>query len=727
MSQNIKELKQYFLEYLEIEKGRSLKTVENYDRYLTRFFDFAKIDSPSQINDDNIRSFRIFLNRQFSNNKNQDTLKKKTQNYYLIALRVFLKYLAKRDIKALAPEKIELAKVSERSLDLISHDELVRLMEAPSISESENENDVLKSLRDKAILELLFSTGLRVSELCSLNSDIDLKKDEMSVRGKGEKIRVVFLSPEAKDAVNQYLGARKDMNEPLFVSVSRNGQNKRLTPRSVERIIKHYAIKAGITKKVTPHVIRHCLHEDTRIFLKNNIITAKELFEKRNKTVLSFDFNTGKQVNSLISNYTSHKTTNLISLWASGREIVCTPYHTFFKATEKGIEEVDVNGLKNGDYIAGIKKVDDSFSKTKKNSVDFWRLVGYIIGDGTLSEARHGVIVFDKKQEYLKFYQHIVSNVLNYNAKITESTKSNSYALNIYNMSFLRKLRSIGVNQKSPKRRVPELLFGATEEEIISFIGGLYDAEGNSGCIKLFSASKDLLKDVQVLLLKLKVDSVVVARNRIVKLPTGRSVNNTIFVLHVMKKESELIFREKIPTLKNSLQIGKCVREDDKIPTQKIFKSIYDDILNNRGLIHFLGNRFGVKYLKRYTKICTTPVLLEKILKGFKKFGFRNEKMVLLENFLRLNDIKWLRVSKIDKIKGSFVVYDFTVEKTHNLFTDGFISHNSFATDLLQNGADLRSVQMMLGHSNIATTQVYTHITDKQLREVHKKFHNKTR
>jgi len=253
---DIKNLKQEFLEYLEIEKGRSLKTVENYDRYLTRFFDFSKITNPNQITDDKVREFRLWLNRQFSNNKKQETVKKKTQNYYLIALRVFLKYLIKRDIKSLAPDKIELAKVPERSLDLISGEELVRLMKAPDGKD-------IKSLRDKAILELLFSTGLRVSELCSLNTDIDLKKDEMSIRGKGEKVRVVFLSQEAKSTISEYLKERKDMEDPLFIKLDKNKRDdQRLNRRSIARIVKHYAIKAGISKKVTPHVIRHSFATD---------------------------------------------------------------------------------------------------------------------------------------------------------------------------------------------------------------------------------------------------------------------------------------------------------------------------------------------------------------------------------------------------------------------------------------------------------------------------------
>ncbi len=258
-------LKHEFLQYLEIEKGRSLKTIENYGHYLDRFLSYAHKKNPQDITEDLVREYRIWLNRQDSGKKTngyKDTLKKRTQNYYLIALRSFLKYMRRRGFEALSPDAIELAKVSERSLDLISNDELSRLMKAP-----EGEN--IKELRDKAIMELLFSTGLRVSELCNLPREIDLSNDELSVRGKGEKVRVVFLSPDAKEAVKKYLSKRKDMDEALFIQFGRNARNKdeeggnlRLTPRSVERIIKYYSIKAGISKKVTPHVIRHSFATD---------------------------------------------------------------------------------------------------------------------------------------------------------------------------------------------------------------------------------------------------------------------------------------------------------------------------------------------------------------------------------------------------------------------------------------------------------------------------------
>ena len=263
---SLKQLKTQFLEYVEIEKGRALKTVENYDHYLSRFLDFTKNDDPEKINDAMVREFRLWLNRQSTGNNKAtgETLSKKTQNYYLIALRAFLKYLTRQEIKSMPPERIELAKVGERSLDLISHIELQRLLDSPSGTD-------LKDLRDKAILELLFSTGLRVSELCSLSSDIDLHSDELSIRGKGGKVRVVFLSDDAKKYVKNYLSARKDMSDALFIQVENFGNKnsesklkdaKPLTRRSVERIVKQHAIKAGISKKVTPHVMRHMFATD---------------------------------------------------------------------------------------------------------------------------------------------------------------------------------------------------------------------------------------------------------------------------------------------------------------------------------------------------------------------------------------------------------------------------------------------------------------------------------
>jgi site-specific recombinase XerD len=256
----INKLKREFLEYIEIEKGRSLNTVKNYDRYLTKFFDQAKIADYSDINQEKITDFRLWLNRQSSGNNQYtgETLKKKTQNYYLIALRTFLKFLIKRGYDAMSADYIELAKVEERSIDVITEAELSRLLEAP-----DQEKDEESKARGHAILELLFSTGLRVSELCSLKKDLDLSIDEFSIRGKGGKVRVVFLSERAKNAVERYLKSRKDMSDAMFVRAGASENiEEGLTRRSIERLVKKYATIAGISKKVTPHVIRHCFATD---------------------------------------------------------------------------------------------------------------------------------------------------------------------------------------------------------------------------------------------------------------------------------------------------------------------------------------------------------------------------------------------------------------------------------------------------------------------------------
>lgn len=258
---DLQELKRQFLEYLEIERGRSVKTIENYDRYLEKFLAFAKVQSPADVSEELVRTFRLYLNRQPGTKSGNRTepMKRRTQNYYLIAVRAFLKYIRKRGIASLSPESIELAKVPERSLDLITEQELSRLMDAPNKANRQG-------LRDRAILELLFSTGLRISELCNLSvDDVDLSRDEFSVRGKGDKIRVVFLSDSAKDAVRAYLQSRKDMDDALFVQYGKNAKDAkslRLSPRAVQRMLKVYAATAGITRKVTPHVIRHSFATD---------------------------------------------------------------------------------------------------------------------------------------------------------------------------------------------------------------------------------------------------------------------------------------------------------------------------------------------------------------------------------------------------------------------------------------------------------------------------------
>jgi len=246
-----------FLEHTEVGRNQSLKTIENYQHYLNRFLTWYGDKSPAVIKLEDVHKYRLFLNRY--SDKRGRTLGVKTQNYHVIALRAFFKYLIKNDIKTLPPEKIDLQKIPERTVEYLNRDELERLFKEVS-------GVGIMHLRNRAILETLYSTGLRVSELVSLNrSQVDLKRKEFMVRGKGKKPRIVFLSERAAEHIETYLKARDDNFEPLFVNHGRGrkgdditlGEKKRLTRVSVEYIVRTIARKAGIIKKVTPHVLRH--------------------------------------------------------------------------------------------------------------------------------------------------------------------------------------------------------------------------------------------------------------------------------------------------------------------------------------------------------------------------------------------------------------------------------------------------------------------------------------
>lgn len=249
-----------YIEHIEVEKGRSSHTAENYSLYLERFIEFANDIEVEKITSEIIRKYRIWLNRY--KNNNGDELSTITQNYHLIALRGFLNYLSKRDINSLPPDKIELPKISRKQVTFLHYDEVERLIAEINISTE-------AGLRDRAIIELLFSSGLRVSELINLDRDhINTNRREFVVRGKGQKDRPVFISEGASRTVNDYLSTRIDNMPALFISYSHNcesdnsGNFRRLSPRSVQRIINKYAKLAGITKHVSPHTMRHSFATD---------------------------------------------------------------------------------------------------------------------------------------------------------------------------------------------------------------------------------------------------------------------------------------------------------------------------------------------------------------------------------------------------------------------------------------------------------------------------------
>lgn len=255
----IQKLLDDFLDHLLVDLNRAKGTIYNYRQYIERFIQISGITDVSKINLDVVRSYRVQLNRlQDINGK---TLEKSTIAYHMIALRSFLKYLAKIDIKTLAPEKIEVNFDSQRKIDFLTLDEI------DDILNSSNELS-LKDLRNKAILELLFSSGLRVSELTNLNWDqVNLKKQEFSVKGKGGKVRIVFISDNAKKSLEEYRNKRTDTDIALFARLPQSNKTStnmdmRLTPRSVQRIVKECAKKAGIVKNVHPHMLRHSFATD---------------------------------------------------------------------------------------------------------------------------------------------------------------------------------------------------------------------------------------------------------------------------------------------------------------------------------------------------------------------------------------------------------------------------------------------------------------------------------
>ncbi len=249
-----------FLEYLELEQNRSSKTIENYSHYLTRLSDFAGEIKVSDIDAEMVRKWRLWLNRLGTNTSEE--LSKTTQNYHLIALRSFLKFCAKREIPAMSADKIELARTTRPQVTFLNPEELDSLASQPSI-------DTQPGLRDRAIIELLFSSGLRVSELVSLDREhVNLKRKEFMVRGKGQKDRPIFISEEAATWIAKYLEQRTDNARPLFIrysgskSIDNSGNMQRLTARSIQRMVARYALLAGITKHVSPHTLRHSFATD---------------------------------------------------------------------------------------------------------------------------------------------------------------------------------------------------------------------------------------------------------------------------------------------------------------------------------------------------------------------------------------------------------------------------------------------------------------------------------
>ena len=290
-----------FLEYLQVERGASPLTIRNYRHYLSRFVLWMSNsgirEDLADINQEVVKNFRVFLSNLPGENKS--TMARRTQSYHVIALRSFLKWLIRNDYDVMAPDKIDLPKVEERQVHFLNGEQVDRLLSAPSLS-------TIQGKRDKAILEVLFSTGLRVSELTKLDRDkIDLDRREFGIIGKGGKARVVFLSSRAVDWTIKYLNERKDHYKPLFIhhkgkiEITSNGEKMRLTPRSVQRLIKKYSHKMKIPVDVTPHVMRHSFATDLLIAGADMRSVQEMLGHKNISTTQIYTHVTNKQLKNV--------------------------------------------------------------------------------------------------------------------------------------------------------------------------------------------------------------------------------------------------------------------------------------------------------------------------------------------------------------------------------------------------------------------------------------------
>jgi len=746
-----------FLEYCEVRKGLSPNTVRNYHLYLKNFTTWLQgvnlVDlKPSSLNKQHIWDYQLYLSRKRSH-KTNDVLSKDTQNLYLIVLRCFFKYLRKQGVAfKLAADDIDLPQFSKKGskVKFLKIDQLKKFLEIPSLRPSarlrattgrpgKSIDNNLAALRDRAILEVLFSTGLRVGELVKLNCkqfNVQyIKKEgiqhlELSVKGKGGRVRNVYFSKRALDWLIRYLVARKDNSPALFISLSNNVKKdqmseRRLTVRSIERIIEKYRLMSGIPVEITPHVLRHCLHPETLIVTQDKVLTAREMFFTATyKTKCqSVNWQNLQYTYSPILNKNSH-ITSLYSLWADGYELVASNNHRLFGLTKNGIEEIQLGDCKIGGHIIAAKKImiKGKYFIGPKMS----RLLGYILGDGTVSKERRGVLLHDKSLQFLQYYESIIKELFHgSNVRIERVKNQKGYQLLLYHSELVEFLTNLQFHKKTSQKSIPSLILNSTLAEIRAFLAGYYDADGNSGQIKMFSSSKLLLKQVQLLLLRFGVDAHLSLRQRHVRLPQGKRIYNEIYYLHILHLPDQKRFVQKIPTLKSGNLKLFADFEGEKLPIGPLLLELRkrtDQKKIHWG--HLLGVNYGIKHVARYfAKLSPTKETVQKMLQQVQDLGYSDEITRFLQGLCSNETIKFLKVKKIRRLPfGRYSVYDFAVDKHQNLVTDGIISHNSFATHLLSQGADLRSVQELLGHADVSTTQVYTHVTNPQLRKVHRKF-----
>jgi site-specific recombinase XerD len=674
----------YLMKKEALRRSYSLQTIKTYSECVKNFFKFCRKE-PRKITK---RDIKDYIDRLVDKKCSGSTI-----NVNLNALKFLMQEILNKKVMI----KIRYSKRPKSLPVVLSKEEVNRLIE------------VIKNPKHKLMIKLLYSAGLRVSELVNLKvGDLEIDKSFGWVRqGKGRKDRLFIIAQTIKDELKEHIRGL-DINSYVFI-----GRNGHITARTIQEIIKKARKKAKISKNAHPHTLRHCLHPETRVINNGKILSAEKAMKG---SIASFNFKNMKSINGRIIAKETHRSSNLISLWADGYEICCSDKHKFFALNQTGIIEIEANKLKEGDYIAGIKKINIIPEETKTKN--FWRFAGYALGDAAFSKRRRGIIICDKEKSIINFYSRIVKTEFNKQVKISKCSDRESYQLALYSVSILSRMEELNLNRPSRLRRVPLELMNNSEENVCQFIAGLYDAEGNNGAIKFFSASKDMLKDVQMLLLRIGIDSHLNQRDRKVKLPSKKIIDHTLFVLNILHKPDQEKFIKYIPTLKKNL---KSIPDyhGEKIPAQKLIKKIYKKYITNRnrweGFISAGFNKLGIKHMSRYcNNISPVKETLGKIIAVFDKID-NSQELDLLKKIYKSKNLKWLKIKKIKSMKFKENLIDFTVIPTHCLITDGIISHNSFATHLIENGYGVSSVQSLLGHASSQTTMVYVHMASPEM------------
>lgn len=634
--------------------------------------------------------------------KEKDNVSNSSLALWNSAFRFFFKTVLKSSVM----DDVRGVKRAKKLPTVLTQDEIKALLKAT------------KRGRNRLIVEFLYSTGARVSEATKIRvADLELSEGIARVKGgKGNKDRIIILSKRWISDLKKYLKRKKVHSEFVF---SKRTTAASISSDTIQRIIRRAAKKAGLQKHVTPHSLRHCVDGGTRIITNQGVRFAQDLFSVANSVqVKSFDFATGENIDSPVIGTQRQAGQRILEIQAGGYWISCTPEHRFFVSSEFGLAETTAKNLHAGEYVLGTKKIEWDGIQTQ--TPGYWRFLGYILGDGTVSESRRGVIVNDKNRKNLEFYQELAASELGKTPFVRPSAFSNSFELLYYSKNFVQTLQAIGMAGRAPTKRVPSQLFSATLEEIAGFLAGLYDADGNEGTPRFFSTSKELLKDVQVLLLRFGVNSYLHQRNRVVRLPRGKIISHTIFELFILRMRDQVLFSGFVPTRKKIRIENRDIGE--KIAACKILARLYPKLIRQRGLIYQIQNRQGIKHLKRYTgKIVPTRETVEKILTELEQSPVFATDCQCIRSVLGAN-FKWMKVTQIREIPGEHAVYDFSVAGTENFIADGFVVHNSYATHLLEAGENIRKIQELLGHSNLNTTQIYTTVRTEELKKVKSPF-----